>query len=153
MILQVAGGVRIEVTDDGSDLSAPVVKGDTYASDGHGLFLVQTLAEQWGCLRGRRRHDRLVPARLPGEPASSRRGCPAAAPAHRAAPRGEPPQWLAAPGPRAWRPAPVPVAGPAAGRDWPGPTARPVRGARGVSAERRRPAGRPARPLLAQPHR
>jgi anti-sigma regulatory factor (Ser/Thr protein kinase) len=46
-----AGGVRIEVTDAGSDLSAPVVRGDAYASDGHGLFLVQTLSEQWGYLR------------------------------------------------------------------------------------------------------
>jgi anti-sigma regulatory factor (Ser/Thr protein kinase) len=46
-----AGGVRIEVADAGSDLSAPVVRGDVYASDGHGLFLVQTLSDQWGYLR------------------------------------------------------------------------------------------------------
>ena len=44
-------GVRIEVADAGSDLSAPVVRGDIYASDGHGLFLVQTLADQWGYVR------------------------------------------------------------------------------------------------------
>jgi anti-sigma regulatory factor (Ser/Thr protein kinase) len=46
-----AGGVRIEVADAGSDLSAPVVRGDVYASDGHGLFLVQALSDQWGYLR------------------------------------------------------------------------------------------------------
>ena len=51
LILESAGGVRIEVADEGSDLSAPVVRGDVYASDGHGLFLVQTLADQWGYLR------------------------------------------------------------------------------------------------------
>jgi anti-sigma regulatory factor (Ser/Thr protein kinase) len=51
VVLQVPGGVRIEVTDGGCDSGAPVVKGDTYASDGHGLLLVETLAEQWGYLR------------------------------------------------------------------------------------------------------
>src|SRR5580693_2826354 len=45
-------GIRIEVADAGSDLSAPVVRGDIYASDGHGLFLVQALADQWGYVRG-----------------------------------------------------------------------------------------------------
>jgi anti-sigma regulatory factor (Ser/Thr protein kinase) len=44
-------GIRIEVADAGSDLSAPVVRGDIYASDGHGLFLVQALADQWGYVR------------------------------------------------------------------------------------------------------
>jgi anti-sigma regulatory factor (Ser/Thr protein kinase) len=50
-IFESAGGVRVEVADAGSDLSAPVVRGDVYASDGHGLFLVQTLSDQWGYLR------------------------------------------------------------------------------------------------------
>jgi anti-sigma regulatory factor (Ser/Thr protein kinase) len=50
-IAESAGGVRIEVADGGSDLSAPVVRGDVYTSDGHGLFLVQTLSDQWGYLR------------------------------------------------------------------------------------------------------
>ena len=50
-ITESAGGVRIEVADAGSDLSAPVVRSDVYASDGHGLFLVQTLSDQWGYLR------------------------------------------------------------------------------------------------------
>jgi serine/threonine-protein kinase RsbW len=52
VILRVPGGVRVEVTDGGSDRSAPIVKGDTFASDGHGLFLVESMAEQWGWLRG-----------------------------------------------------------------------------------------------------
>jgi len=51
LIAESDDGVRIEVTDAGSDLSAPVVRGDIYASDGHGLFLVQTLADQWGYVR------------------------------------------------------------------------------------------------------
>jgi anti-sigma regulatory factor (Ser/Thr protein kinase) len=51
LIVESRGGVRIEVADQGSDLSTPVVRGDIYTSDGHGLFLVQTLADQWGYLR------------------------------------------------------------------------------------------------------
>jgi anti-sigma regulatory factor (Ser/Thr protein kinase) len=46
-----AGGVRIEVADAGSDLSSPVVRADVYASDGHGLFLVQMISDKWGYLR------------------------------------------------------------------------------------------------------
>jgi anti-sigma regulatory factor (Ser/Thr protein kinase) len=45
------GGVRIEVADGGSQQSFPVVKGDGCVSGGHGLFLVQSLASQWGYLR------------------------------------------------------------------------------------------------------
>jgi anti-sigma regulatory factor (Ser/Thr protein kinase) len=51
VIAESKGGMRIEVTDAGSELSAPVVRGEVYASDGHGLFLVQTLADQWGYVR------------------------------------------------------------------------------------------------------
>ena len=51
VILESAGGLRVEVADEGSDLSCPIVRGDVYASDGHGLFLVQTLSDQWGYLR------------------------------------------------------------------------------------------------------
>jgi anti-sigma regulatory factor (Ser/Thr protein kinase) len=51
VISEAGGGLRVEVADEGSDLSSPVVRGDVYASDGHGLFLVQTLADQWGYLR------------------------------------------------------------------------------------------------------
>jgi serine/threonine-protein kinase RsbW len=75
VILQDPAGVRIEVTDDGSDTGTPVVKADTFASDGHGLMLVQSLSEQWGYLRsgaaGTTVWFRLA---CPGEPASSRRG-------------------------------------------------------------------------------
>lgn len=51
-IKEAADGVRVEVSDAGSDLSAPAVRKDAYASDGHGLFLVQTLSDRWGYLRG-----------------------------------------------------------------------------------------------------
>lgn len=51
IMIEIADGIRVEVTDDGSDLSEPVVKGDLYAADGHGLFLVQNLAHQWGYVR------------------------------------------------------------------------------------------------------
>ncbi len=51
VVSEISGGLRIEVTDNGSDLSTPVVKGDAYASDGHGLYLVQALADQWGYVR------------------------------------------------------------------------------------------------------
>src|SRR5580658_2843315 len=47
----IGGGVRIEVADEGSEQSAPEVKGHGCVSGGHGLFLVQTLADQWGYVR------------------------------------------------------------------------------------------------------
>lgn len=50
-IFEIGGGVRIEVSDDGSRASAPVVKSDGCARGGHGLFLVQSLANQWGYTR------------------------------------------------------------------------------------------------------
>jgi anti-sigma regulatory factor (Ser/Thr protein kinase) len=90
VILEDRDGVRIEVTDEGSDTGVPVVKADTFASDGHGLMLVQSLAEQWGYLRSgavgttvwfqlarpaaNPPAARLPAARLPGEPRDSRRG-------------------------------------------------------------------------------
>ena len=51
LITEVGGGLRVEVADEGSDQSAPVVRGDIYASEGHGLFLVESLADQWGYVR------------------------------------------------------------------------------------------------------
>jgi anti-sigma regulatory factor (Ser/Thr protein kinase) len=51
LIAEIGGGVRVEVADEGSDHCAPVVRGDIYASEGHGLFLVQSLADQWGYVR------------------------------------------------------------------------------------------------------
>jgi anti-sigma regulatory factor (Ser/Thr protein kinase) len=50
-VLESAGGVRVEVLDSGSELTAPVARTDVFAADGHGLFLVQSLADQWGYLR------------------------------------------------------------------------------------------------------
>jgi anti-sigma regulatory factor (Ser/Thr protein kinase) len=50
-ILGMDGGVRIDVADNGSDLTIPVVKGDGCVTGGHGLFLVQTLASLWGYVR------------------------------------------------------------------------------------------------------
>lgn len=47
----VPDGVLVEVIDDGA-ADVPVVKGELYAGEGHGLFLVQRLATQWGYLRG-----------------------------------------------------------------------------------------------------
>jgi anti-sigma regulatory factor (Ser/Thr protein kinase) len=50
VIVGVPDGVLIEVIDDGSP-GMPVVKSDVFAADGHGLYLVQQLAAQWGYLR------------------------------------------------------------------------------------------------------
>jgi serine/threonine-protein kinase RsbW len=50
VIVDVADGVLIEVIDDGSP-DTPVVKSDIMTPDGHGLYLVQQLAAQWGFLR------------------------------------------------------------------------------------------------------
>ncbi|HXT88925.1 MAG TPA: ATP-binding protein [Trebonia sp.] len=50
VVVDVLDGVLIEVIDDGS-ADTPVVKGDVFAADGHGLYLVQHLAAQWGYLR------------------------------------------------------------------------------------------------------
>jgi anti-sigma regulatory factor (Ser/Thr protein kinase) len=50
VVIGIPRGVLIEIIDSGS-AGTPVVKGDLYATDGHGLFLVQNLAAQWGYLR------------------------------------------------------------------------------------------------------
>ena len=50
VVIGVPGGVLVEVVDDGS-ADTPTVKGDLFAAEGHGLFLVQALAAQWGYLR------------------------------------------------------------------------------------------------------
>ncbi|MGH3260984.1 MAG: ATP-binding protein [Trebonia sp.] len=50
VLVDVPDGVLVEVIDDGS-AGTPVVKGDLFAPDGHGLYLVQQLAAQWGHLR------------------------------------------------------------------------------------------------------
>jgi anti-sigma regulatory factor (Ser/Thr protein kinase) len=53
-VLDGRSALRVEVADEGSELSSPVVRGDLFASDGHGLFLVQALADRWGYLRDER---------------------------------------------------------------------------------------------------
>jgi len=50
-IVDVADGVLIEVTDEGSSAGTPVVRSDLLTQNGHGLYLVQQLATQWGFLR------------------------------------------------------------------------------------------------------
>jgi len=50
VVIGVARGVLVEIIDDGA-AGAPVVKGDLYAAEGHGLFLVQHLATEWGYLK------------------------------------------------------------------------------------------------------
>ena len=50
VIIGVSHGVLIEIIDDGS-AGAPIVKGDLYAAEGHGLYLVQHLAAEWGYLK------------------------------------------------------------------------------------------------------
>src|SRR5207249_2931 len=50
VVIGVPQGVLVEIIDDGS-AGTPVVKGDLYAAEGHGLYLVRHLAAQWGYLR------------------------------------------------------------------------------------------------------
>ena len=50
-VIEIGGGIRVEVADDGSEMSTPVVKGHGCVSGGHGLLLVQTMADQWGYVR------------------------------------------------------------------------------------------------------
>jgi anti-sigma regulatory factor (Ser/Thr protein kinase) len=48
IVADVTAAVQVKVLDEGSASSIPVVKADAYAPDGHGLFLVESLADQWG---------------------------------------------------------------------------------------------------------
>ncbi len=50
VVVDVADGVLVEVIDDGSS-DTPIVHTDLFTPDGHGLFLVQQLAAQWGYAR------------------------------------------------------------------------------------------------------
>lgn len=50
IVASLADGLLVEVTDDGS-AGQPMVKSDLYAAQGHGLFLVQQVAAQWGYMR------------------------------------------------------------------------------------------------------
>ena len=48
VVLAVTGGIRVEVTDSGSAGGSPVVQDAIYTCDGHGLFLVEAVADRWG---------------------------------------------------------------------------------------------------------
>jgi len=48
VVLSLAGAVRVEVIDNGSATSTPIVKSEVCEPDGHGLFLVEQLASIWG---------------------------------------------------------------------------------------------------------
>lgn len=47
-VADLTDSVQVKVIDEGSASSIPVVKADALAADGHGLFLVENLADQWG---------------------------------------------------------------------------------------------------------
>ena len=51
VVLGFPGAVRVEVVDNGSARSTPVVKAEVFEPDGHGLFLVEQLADNWGYTR------------------------------------------------------------------------------------------------------
>jgi anti-sigma regulatory factor (Ser/Thr protein kinase) len=51
VVTEVAGGIRVEVADAGSDGGGPAVLHESYAASGHGLLLVQSLADEWGYVR------------------------------------------------------------------------------------------------------
>jgi anti-sigma regulatory factor (Ser/Thr protein kinase) len=47
-VVDVPDGIRVEVADEGSVRSVPMVRDEPLAPDGRGLLLVQTLADDWG---------------------------------------------------------------------------------------------------------
>jgi serine/threonine-protein kinase RsbW len=51
LVSEVADGLRVEVLDQGSAYSVPVVRDDVLATQGRGLLLVRSLAEEWGYAR------------------------------------------------------------------------------------------------------
>jgi serine/threonine-protein kinase RsbW len=51
VVIELAGSLRVEVIDEGSARSVPVVRDDMFATDGRGLYLVQSLADEWGFIQ------------------------------------------------------------------------------------------------------
>lgn len=51
VVIDVPDGLMVEVIDDGNPRGGPQVRGDRYAAQGHGLFLVEQLAADWGFLQ------------------------------------------------------------------------------------------------------
>jgi anti-sigma regulatory factor (Ser/Thr protein kinase) len=48
VVTDLTASVQVKVIDEGSASSIPVVKAEVYVAEGHGLFLVENLAEEWG---------------------------------------------------------------------------------------------------------
>jgi anti-sigma regulatory factor (Ser/Thr protein kinase) len=48
VVTDLTASVQVKVIDEGSVSSIPVVKSEVYVAQGHGLFLVENLAEEWG---------------------------------------------------------------------------------------------------------
>jgi anti-sigma regulatory factor (Ser/Thr protein kinase) len=51
LVTEGEGGLRVEVIDEGSAHTVPVVMDDVLATQGRGLLLVQSLADEWGYFR------------------------------------------------------------------------------------------------------
>jgi anti-sigma regulatory factor (Ser/Thr protein kinase) len=51
VVVDMPDGLMVEVIDDGTPCGGPEVRGDRYAAQGHGLFLVEQLAADWGFLQ------------------------------------------------------------------------------------------------------
>jgi anti-sigma regulatory factor (Ser/Thr protein kinase) len=51
VVIELVGSLRVEVIDEGSARNVPVVRDDMLATEGRGLFLVQSLADEWGFLQ------------------------------------------------------------------------------------------------------
>jgi hypothetical protein len=51
VVINVPGSLVVEVVDDGTAGDGPQVRGDRFAAQGHGLFLVEQLAADWGFLK------------------------------------------------------------------------------------------------------
>ena len=77
VVIGVARGVLVEIIDDGS-AGAPIVKGDLYAAEGPGLFLVQQLATEWGYLKDPAGTTVWVHLPAAGEPQQAAQGDPPA---------------------------------------------------------------------------
>jgi anti-sigma regulatory factor (Ser/Thr protein kinase) len=48
VVADLTESVQVTVIDEGSASNIPVVKSDVYVAEGHGLFLVESLSDQWG---------------------------------------------------------------------------------------------------------
>jgi anti-sigma regulatory factor (Ser/Thr protein kinase) len=50
VVVDLGYGIRVEVIDEGSERSVPVVCQDVSGTNGRGLFLVESLSADWGYL-------------------------------------------------------------------------------------------------------